>query len=208
MTIVTIATLGKGLMVRGLIAFWKRRDPPIIPVREFSPNPTDNLQIAMNLVMPLADPSPVGRAQLIQKLAGAVPEVVAGLNNTAVVHFARFTIVDGNLCMFSMYDGDFSNYIRDFIYNIGEAFDALLAFVKDPPLLPVEEFPDAFIEWVRRHDSLQLPERITDLSDDVLKLPRRLTLILDDHPNTQLFTYRAYAGHSVAQIRNALDIGW
>ncbi len=204
----TIATLGKGLLARGLIAFWKRRDPPVMPTRGFSMNPSDNLQIAMNLVMPLADPSPVARAKLIQTLAGAVPEVIAGLNNTAIVHFARFTIVDGNLCMFSMYDGDFSNYIRDFVYNIGEAFDALLAFIKDPPSLPVEDFPDEFIEWVRRHDSLQLPERITDLSDDVLKLPRRLTLILDDCPNTQLFTYRSYPGYSVAQIRDALEIGW
>lgn len=204
----TVKQLAKGLMSRGLIAFWKRRDPPVIPVREFSPNPSDNLQIPMNLIMPLADPSAVGRALLIQTLAGAVPEVVAGLNNTAIVHFARFTIVDGNLCMFSMYDGDFSNYIRDFIYNIGEAFDALLAFVKNPPPLPVEQFPDAFIEWVREHDSLQLPEHITDLSDDVLKLPRRLTLILDSSPNAQLFTYRGYPGYSVAQVRHALDLGW
>lgn len=204
----TIATIGKGLMSRGLISYWKRRDPPVLPVRGFSTNPSDNLQVAMNLVMPLADPSPVGRALLIQTLAGAVTEVIAGLNNTAIVHFARFTIVDGNLCMFSMYDGDFSNYIRDFIYNIGEAFDALLEFIEDPPPLPVEDFPDAFIDWVRRHDSLQLPERITDLSDDVMKLPRRLTLILDDHPNTQLFTYRAYPGYSVAQVRNALELGW
>jgi hypothetical protein len=203
-----VAAFSKGLLERGLIAYWNRHDPPVVPVRAFSANPSDNLQVAMNLVMPLADPSPVARAQLIQTLAGAVQEVIAGLNNTGIVHFARFTIVEGNLCMFSMYDGDFSNYIRDFIYNIGEAFDALLGFIKDPPPLPVEDFPDAFIAWVRQHDSLQLPERITDLSDDVLKLPRRLTLILDGNANTQLFTYRAYPGYSVAQIRNALDLGW
>jgi hypothetical protein len=205
---VSVATQAKAAMSRALVAYWKRHDTPVVPTREFSMNPSDNIQIAMNLVMPLADPSPVGRALLIQTLAGAVQEVIAGLNNTAIVHFARFTIVDGNLCMFSMYDGDFSNYIRDFIYNIGEAFDALLAFIKDPPPLPVEKSPDEFIEWVRQHDSLQLPERITDLSDDVLKLPRRLTLILDDHENTQLFSYRAYPGYTAAQIRNSLELGW
>ena len=56
---------------------------------------------------------------------------MTGLNTTGIVHFARFSIVDGNLCMFSIYDGDFSNYIRDFIATIGSAFDALLMFIKD-----------------------------------------------------------------------------
>ncbi len=59
-----IATLGKGLLARGLITYWKRNDPPVMPVREFSMNPTDNLQIAMNLVMPLADPRGSGRAHV------------------------------------------------------------------------------------------------------------------------------------------------
>ncbi len=195
-------------MAKVLISYWKRHDPPVMPVRTFSMNPSDNIQVAMNLVMPLADASPVGRALMIQTLAGAVEEVIAGLNNTGIVHFARFTIIDGNLCMLSMYDGDFSNYIRDFIYNIGAAFDALLVYIKDHPRLPVEDHPDEFIDWVNAHDALQLPERITDLSDDPLKLPRRLTLILDDCPNVQLFTYRAYPGFSVAQTRLALNIGW
>jgi hypothetical protein len=196
------------LAERILVAYWRHREPPVIPQPTFSMNLSDNVQMAMNLVMPLADPSPVGRAYLIQTLFAAVDEVIAGLNNTGIVHFARFTIVEGNLCMFSMYDGDFSNYIRDFIYNIGSAFDALLVFVKDPPPLPVEANPDAFIDWVGRHDSLQLPEQVTALSDDILTLPRKLALILDACPNTQLFTYRAYPGYSAAQVREALKIGW
>ena len=110
----------------------------------------------MNLVMPLADNSPLGQARLIQTLGGAVEEVIAGLDNTQLVHFGRFTIVDGNLCMFSIYDGDFSNYIRDFIYNVGAAFDGLLSLVKDPPPLPVEEHPDEFIDWVMERDALQV----------------------------------------------------
>lgn len=171
-------------------------------------NPSDNVQTAMNLIMPLADPSPIARAQLVGALAPAIEEVFSGLNNTGIVHFGRFTIVDGNLCMFSIFDGDFSNYIRDFIYNIGGAFDALLQFVVDPPPLPVEAHPDAFIDWVVARDALQLPEQVTDLSDDLLKLPRRLALLMDAEPNAQVFVYRAYPGYSAAQIRDGLGIGW
>ena len=199
---------GKRTLAKALVAVWRRLDPTVTPPREFSMNPADNVQMAMNLVMPLADPSPVARTELVLTLFSVLEEVMAGLNNTGIVHFARFTYVDGNLCMISMYDGDFSNYIRDFIYNIGGAFDALLPYIKDPPPLPVEEHPDAFIEWVNAHDALRLPESVTKLGDNLLTLPRKAVLLLDAHPNAQLFVYRAYPGYSVAQIRDALKIGW
>ena len=214
----SISGWGERLLIRALIAIWRRRDPQPIPPRRFSMNPSDNVQVPMNLVMPLADNSPIGRARLIQTLATAVPEVIAGLDNTQIVHYGRFDIVDGNLCMFSIYDGDFSNYIRDFIYNVGEAFDGLMGFVKDPPPTPVEKHPDAFIDWVMARDALQLPENVTDIGPaddrDIRKLSRRLVLLLDtcrrsDPPkNLQLFVYRAYPGYSAAQIRNAFKIGW
>jgi hypothetical protein len=215
-----MSTMGwsERVLIKALIAIWRRRDPQVIPPRTHSMNPADNVQVPMNLIMPLADNSPVGRAQLIQAMASAVPEVIAGLDNTEIVHYGRFDIVDSNLCMFSIYDGDFSNYIRDFVYNVGAAFDALLGFVKDPPPLPVEEHPDEFIDWVTARDALQLPESITDLGPvddrDIVKLSRRLVLLLDacrraDPPrNVQLFIYRSYPGFSAAQIRHELKIGW
>jgi hypothetical protein len=217
-----MATTGMGerLLVRVLTAIWRRKDPPALPGHDYSTNPSDNIQIPMNLVMPLADNSPLGRARLIQTLAGAVQEVIAGLDNTQIVHFARFTIVDANLCMFSFYDGDFSNYIRDFIYNVGSAFDGLLSFIKGHPPLPVEQHPDEFIQWVKDHDALQLeyPTSVLQLGPeddrDIVKMSRRLLLLLDecsrtDPPtNVQLFAYRSYPGFTVAQIRNAFKIGW
>ncbi len=204
----TITTRLKNLLVRPLIAFWKWRDPPQPPPSGFSMNPTDNVQIPMNLVMPLRDTSPIERAYMVQDLVGVVEEVIVGLDNTQVVHVGRFDIVDGNLCMFSLYDGDFSNYIRDFIYNVGGAFDTLLQYIADPPRTPVEQHPDEFIDWVRAHDALRLPEDVATVSDDLVKLPRRLALLLDDNPNVQLFLYRSTPGFSAAQIRDALKVGW
>jgi hypothetical protein len=201
------------LMSRALVAYWRKRDPYVPIERTFSMNPSDNVQVTMNLIMPLADPSPIGKARLVQTLASAVHEVIAGLNNTQIVHNGRFVIVGDNLCMFSVYDGDFSNYIRDFVYNIGGAFDGLLSFVADPPPLPVEDHPDAFVEWVKTHDAPQLPyQNIAALNPpsdpDLLKIPRRLVMAMDACPNAQLFSYHAYPGFSDAQIRHALQLGW
>ena len=203
-----LSAFGKRLLAPFVVAFWRWREPVKLQKHAFSMNPSDSVQVAMNLVMPLADTSAVGRAYMAQALQSVRGEVISGLNNTGIVHFARFTIVDGHLCMFSMYDGDFSNYIRDFIGNMGSAFDALLAFIKDPPTLPVEDHPEEFIEWISRHDSLQLPDDPTVLSDDVTRLDRRLTLILDANTNMQLFAYRGYPSYTVAEIRDALQIGW
>lgn len=216
----SITDMGERLLVRMLTAIWRRKDPPVVHPHAYSTNPSDNVQVPMNLVMPLADNSPLGHARLIQTAGGAIQELIAGLDNTQLVHFGRFTIVDGNLCMFSFYDGDFSNYIRDFIYNIGAVFDGIMAHVKNPPPVPVAEHPDEFIQWVMERDALQIsfPESILQLGPeddrDPLKVTRRLVLLLDEcrrgNPprNVQLFAYRSYPGYSVAQIRDTLKIGW
>ena len=64
----------------------------------------------MNLIMPLKDPSPAGRARATLAIAQNVDEIFAGLDNVGTVHFARFLLLDDKICMISVYDGDFSNY--------------------------------------------------------------------------------------------------
>jgi len=197
-----------------LVNFWQRRDPAPtleeLKTRQYqgSMNPADNIQQAMNLVIPLKDPSPVGRALLVQMLAGHVDEVMSGLHNTGIVHFARFTIVGDNLLMFSIFDGDFANYIRDFIYNIGSFFDGLMEHTVDAAPTPVEEYPDEFVEWVKRVDAWQLSEDITAVSDDLEDLPRQLALTMDRVENLQVFVYRASPNSTVAQVRQGLKVGW
>jgi hypothetical protein len=63
------------------------------------------------------------------------------------VHVARFCIVDNNLLMFSLYDGDFHTYIRDFIVTLGHAFDAVVELIEDTPPTPCWLHVDEFIEW-------------------------------------------------------------
>ncbi len=126
----------RAVPVRGevdpVVPYWAWRTPvkPQPGGPPFSIQPGDNLQRMMNLVMPLKDKSPIGRAKAALAIAQNKDEIYAGLDNVGTVHFARFVIVDNNICMFSVYDGDFTNYIRDFIATIGSVFDAVVELVE------------------------------------------------------------------------------
>jgi len=127
--------------------------------------------------------------------------------------------------MFSVYDGDFTNYIRDFIATIGSVFDGVVALIEGgDAVIPSESHVEAFIDWVHAHDLYQAPDFSTDLlaeqaaaagagttpaTDDLRLLPRDLILQLHANPNFSLGSgYRFYPGYSAAQVRHKLGIGW
>jgi len=212
---------------RILVPYWAWRTPvkPQPGGPPLSIQPGDNLQRMMNLVMPLKDKSPIGRAKAALAIAQNKDEIYAGLDNVGTVHFARFVIVDDNICMFSVYDGDFTNYIRDFIATIGSVFNAVVALVEGgDAVIPSEQNVEAFIDWVHAHDMYQVPDMATDLlrdqeavngdkaaseNDDLRRLPRDLILQLHANSNVSLGSgYRAYPGYSAAQVRHQLGIGW
>ena len=152
-------------------------------------------------------------------------EIFAGLDNVGTVHFARFVVIGDNLCMISVYDGDFTNYIRDFIATVGSVFDEVVSLMEGgEAVMPCETKIDAFIEWVHAHDLFQVPDLPTDLfalQDEargvkrkpehgmLRSLSRELVLQLRANPNSMLGGgYRAYPGYSVAQVRDKLGVGW
>jgi hypothetical protein len=126
--------------------------------------------------------------------------------------------------MFSVYDGDFTNYIRDFIATIGSVFNAVVGLVEGGDrVIPSEHNVEAFIDWVHAHDMYQVPDIATGIlrdqealngdsgpgNDDLRLLPRDLILQLHVNPNVSLGSgYRAYPGYSAAQVRRQLGIGW
>ncbi len=179
----------------------------------------------MNLLMPLKDKSAIGRARAALVIAQNVTEIFTGLDNVGTVHFARFVVIGNYLCMISVYDGDFTNYIRDFIATIGSVFDELMDLVEGGEAVkPCETKIDAFIDWVHAHDLFQVPDLPTDLfvlQDEargvkrkrehglLRSLSRELILQLRANPNFSLGGgYRAYPGFSVAQVRDKLGVGW
>ena len=210
-----------------VVPYWLYKDPkPKLPGGpRVSQQPSDNIQRMMNLIMPLKDSSEIGRARTTLAIAQNIDEIFGGLDNVGTVHFARFLLLEDKLCMISVYDGDFSNYIRDFIVTVGSVFDAIMAQVEGgDALIPTEENVEAFIEWVHEHDLFQAPDFSTDLftlQDKAIDIPtngppHNLTLlprdlILQFHANPDISLgggYRAYPGYSAAQIRDKLGVGW
>src|SRR6266478_8859888 len=180
--------------------YWARRTQ--VKPLPGGPHPSfqhgDNVQCMMNLIMPLKVKSPIGRAEAALAIAQNKDAIYAGLNNVGTVHFARFVIVDDNICMFSVYDGDFTNYIRDFIATIGSVFDAVVSLVEGgEAVIPSEHNIEAFIDWVHAHDLFQVPDLPTDIlrvqeavsgkpANDLRLLPRDLILQLNVNNNVSL----------------------
>lgn len=217
----------KWLSTHVIVPFWAWREPtpPLPGGPRAAVQPSENLQRMMNLVMPLNDPSPVGRAKAAFAIAQNVEEIFAGLDNVGTVHFARFVLIGDYICMISVYDGDFNNYIRDFIATVGSVFDAVISLVDGgDEMIPTAHNIETFIEWVRAHDLFQASDFPTDLFalQDAAKglgpdrpprplrsLPRALILQMRANPNLSLGGgYRAYPGVSAAQVRGAFGVGW
>jgi hypothetical protein len=94
---------------------------------------------------------------LLNKIQSAPPEqnpIWTALNKLNIVHFARFVFLEQNtkLAVITTYDGSFEDYINDFIDEIGDVFNALLAHMSDAPPLPVQKHRTEFFAYVRAND--------------------------------------------------------
>ncbi len=81
---------------------------------------------------------------LLTRMQSAPPDknpIWMALNKLQTVHFARFVFLENNtkLAVITTYDGSFDDYINEFIDEIGDVFNALLAHMKDAPPLPVQK---------------------------------------------------------------------
>lgn len=73
------------------------------------------------------------------------------LNKVGTPHFAQFVpLEDNQLGFFTVYDGDFNTYIADFTKNIGEVFDLIFKFTKNPPPSPCRKHLQEFIDFAAR----------------------------------------------------------
>ena len=116
-----------------------------------SPATEPGVQSPLSLFMPLADPNCA-----LKVLQDYRSELGAALDKVGTVHFARFMVLNVDnqqtLALFTEYDGDFTKYVKDFINQIGQIFDALLACVVNPPSTPVADHVDEFVAWVQQHN--------------------------------------------------------
>jgi hypothetical protein len=70
------------------------------------------------------------------------------LDSVGTPHFAQFVPLENNqIGFFTVYDGSFDKYIADFTKNIGEVFDLIFKFIKDPPPSPCRKHLQEFIDY-------------------------------------------------------------
>ena len=84
--------------------------------------------------------------QLILRARGA--EGRQDLDKVGTPHFAQFVpLEDNQIGFFTVYDGSFDKYIADFTKNIGEVFDLIFKFTKNPPPSPCRKHLQEFIDF-------------------------------------------------------------
>jgi hypothetical protein len=86
--------------------------------------------------------------QLILRTMAMVGKVDRDMTSVGTPHFAQFVpLEDQQLGFFTVYDGAFDKYIMDFTKNIGEVFDVIFKFTKDPPPSPCRKYVQEFIDF-------------------------------------------------------------
>jgi hypothetical protein len=70
------------------------------------------------------------------------------LDKVGTPHFAQFVpLEDNQIGFFTVYDGTFDTYIADFTKNIGQVFDLIFKFTKNPPPSPCRKHLQEFIDF-------------------------------------------------------------
>jgi len=120
--------------------------------------PPKAVQNPLTLIMTIKSEADFGQlSALLQRMQSAPPDknpIWTALNKLRTVHFARFVFLENNtkLAVITTYDGTFEAYINEFIDEIGDVFNALLAHMKDAAPLPVQQNRQAFLDYVRKND--------------------------------------------------------
>lgn len=84
--------------------------------------------------------------QLILRARGS--GTTKDLDKVGTPHFAQFIPLEENqIGFFTVYDGSFDKYIADFTKNIGEVFDLIFKFTKNPPPSPCRKHLQEFIDF-------------------------------------------------------------
>jgi hypothetical protein len=85
----------------------------------------------------------------VQLLLRAVSrKLTRDLDTVGTPHFAQFVpLEDNQIGFFTVYDGSFEKYIADFTKDIGEVFDLVFKFTKNPPPSPCRQHLQEFIDF-------------------------------------------------------------
>ncbi|SHM62666.1 hypothetical protein [Rhizobacter sp. OV335] len=111
-------------------------------------------QHALNVSMRVKSPIAVHAEMLRLVIRAGAPRIEWALRESRHIHFAWFEFIenDNRLVLHTVYDGLFESYIEHFALAVGELFDKIFEHIEDPPPMPVNKYPGAFIDLIRRND--------------------------------------------------------
>jgi hypothetical protein len=121
--------------------------------RGFPPSLVGQVQGGLNLYLLLKTPA------LMPALGGALnvlkkKKIFPALEKLEYVHFARFVPAPDSsaLWVITTFDGELEPYIMDFVGEVGDVFTELLQFIQDAPRLPVQKYPQDFLNFIKIHN--------------------------------------------------------
>ena len=123
-----------------------------------SPSLEETVQSGLNLFLRLK--SPAQMRALLLTIQSVQQQIHAALEGLHYVHFARFLPSQdySTLMVITVFDGDqkryeegLDSYLMDFVATIGDEFTAILQFIQDAPRLPVKQYPQDFLNFVRKN---------------------------------------------------------
>ena len=101
------------------------------------------------VILPIKSKLAFIEVKLILRIRGS--GTTKDLDKVGTPHFAQFVpLEDNQIGFFTVYDGSFDKYIADFTKNIGEVFDLIFKFTKDPPPSPCRKHLQEFIDFAAR----------------------------------------------------------
>ncbi len=105
----------------------------------------------LSLWLPMKDPAQMGL--LLQYLQGARATIDEALARLHYVHFSRFLPAPdwSALQVITEFDGEFDAYVLDFVHVLAEPFNKILEHVAGAPAEKVQDRPDLFVAFIRRH---------------------------------------------------------
>jgi hypothetical protein len=98
------------------------------------------------VILPIKSKLAFIEVQLILRARGR--GTTKDLDKVGTPHFAQFVpLEDNQIGFFTVYDGSFDKYIADFTKNIGEVFDLIFKFTRNPPPSPCRKHLQEFIDF-------------------------------------------------------------
>lgn len=128
--------------------------PPLAAAASPDGSLETQVQHGLNLYLPLKSPMQMPALLAALKMPETQKMVDDALESLHYVHFARFLPeLDGSaLWVITEYDGGLQTYIMDFVSVLGDAFTAILQFVRDAPPLPVQQHAREFTAYIMKQN--------------------------------------------------------